>query len=287
MHNENWDDLRYVLGVVETGSVLQAAKRLGVNHATVLRHVAAFEDRHGIPIFERTAQGYQLLPDRIHVIRAAQDAEYAMQEVARLAKGGRQTITGTVRVASTDSLCMMVLPQFVSALAKSDANIEVSLLSSNMHLDLLLEKSLIVVRPSARLADDLIGDAVAELGLAAYATSRIADKWYNLNGPLARSIGGKWLAEEIPPDKIISGADSFLTLKEMAVLGDGIAILPCMLADQDRRLVRLDDAMPHLQVPVWVARHVETTETEQLMLVRRELSAFLASKADMLMGKAG
>lgn len=286
MHNENWDDLRYILGVVETGSVLQAAKRLGVNHATVLRHVAAFEERHGVPIFERTAQGYQLLPDRIHVIRAAQDAEYAMHEVARLTKGGRHTISGNVRVASTDSLCMKILPQFVAALAKSDANIAVSLLSSNMHLDLLLERSLIVVRPAVKLADDLIGEAVAELGLAAYATSQSADKWYALNGPLARSIGAKWLAEEIPPDKIISGADSFLTLKEMAILGDGIAMLPCMLADQDDRLIRLDDAMPHLRVPVWVARHVETAETEQLMLVRRELSAFLASRADMLLGYA-
>lgn len=284
MHNENWDDLRYVLSVVETGSVLQAAKRLSVNHATVLRHVSAFEERHGTPIFERTAQGYQLLPDRVHVIRAAQDAEFAMQEVARLAKGGQQTISGVVRVASTDSLCMMVLPQFVSALAKTNANVSVSLLSSNMHLDLLLEPSLIVVRPAVRLAEDLIGEVVAELGLAAYARVPQADQWYGLSGPLSRSIGAKWLAEEIPPDKITTGADSFLTLREMAALGDGIAILPCLLADRDHRLIRLDDAMPHLRVPVWVARHVETTETEQLMLVRRELSTFLTTKSDALLG---
>ena len=284
MHNENWDDLRYVLSVVESGSVLQAAKRLSVNHATVLRHVTAFEERYGAPIFERTAQGYQLLPDRVHVIRAAQDAEFAMQEVARLAKGGQQTISGVVRVASTDSLCMMILPQFVAALAQTNANVSVSLLSSNMHLDLLLEPSLIVVRPAMRLAEDLIGEVVAELGMAAYARSPQADKWYGLSGPLSRSIGAKWLAEEIPPDKIVTGADSFLTLREMAAFGDGIAVLPCMLADRDSRLIRLDDAMPHLRVPVWVARHVETTETEQLMLVRRELGSFLAARADSLSG---
>ena len=46
MHSENWDDLRFVLAVAETGTVSGAARLLGVNHATVLRRVAAFETRH-------------------------------------------------------------------------------------------------------------------------------------------------------------------------------------------------------------------------------------------------
>lgn len=123
MHNENWDDLRYVLTVAETGSVLQAAKRLGVNHATVLRHVAAFEDRHGATVFERTAQGYRLLPDRVHVIRAAQDAEAAMREVGRLASGGRQAFSGTIRITSTDTLCAGMLSQFATDISARDANL--------------------------------------------------------------------------------------------------------------------------------------------------------------------
>ena len=69
MHNENWDDLRYVLAVVDSGSVLQAAKYLGVNHATVLRRVTAFEEQHGLSLFERTPQGYRLLPDCAHILR--------------------------------------------------------------------------------------------------------------------------------------------------------------------------------------------------------------------------
>jgi len=39
MHRDNWDDLRYVLAVAETGSVSAAARMLKVNHATVLRRI--------------------------------------------------------------------------------------------------------------------------------------------------------------------------------------------------------------------------------------------------------
>ena len=49
--NNNWDDIRFVLAVAETGSLNAAAQLLGVTHATVLRRVAAFEARHGKTIF--------------------------------------------------------------------------------------------------------------------------------------------------------------------------------------------------------------------------------------------
>jgi DNA-binding transcriptional LysR family regulator len=43
----DWDDVRYFLAVARGGSVRAAAERVGVNHATVLRHVAQLEERLG------------------------------------------------------------------------------------------------------------------------------------------------------------------------------------------------------------------------------------------------
>ena len=287
LHNENWDDLRYVLTVAETGSVLQAAKRLGVNHATVLRHVAAFEERHGAAVFERTAQGYRLLPDRVHVIRAAQNAEAAIREVSRLASGGRQELSGTVRITSTDSLCATVLSQFAMGLSAGDRNLRVTLLSSNAHLDLMREQAHIVVRPSVALSDDLVGTAVTELGFAAYGTHEAETTWFVLAGPLSRSIAAKWMGDNIGRDQLSTACDSFLTLREMAALGGGISVLPCIIGDHDPRLVRLQGAMPHLTVPLWVAHHVDTVETQQMRAVRKRLGEFLAGQSAVLLGAGG
>ena len=40
----NWDDVRIFLAVARSGQILGAAKRLGVNHATVARRLTALEN---------------------------------------------------------------------------------------------------------------------------------------------------------------------------------------------------------------------------------------------------
>ncbi|WP_377507656.1 LysR family transcriptional regulator [Octadecabacter sp. R77987] len=284
MHNENWDDLRYVLTVAETGSVLQAAKQLGVNHATVLRHVASFEDRHGAPVFERTRRGYRLLPDRAHVIHAAQEAQSAMNEVARLASGGRAALTGNVRITSTDTMCAMILPDFAAQLSQEDRQFNVTLLSSNTHLDLIREQAHMVVRPTVNLSEELIGDAVTKIGFAAYAVDEHAQSWHGLTGPPSRSVAAKWMADELDPETLTTASDSFLTLRELAVHSGAIAVLPCFVGDSDTRLVRLPKRMPEISVPVWVAHHMDTDTTQQLKLVQDRLKTYLAGRHEVLAG---
>lgn len=282
MHNENWDDLRFVLAVADTGSVLQASKHLNVNHATVLRRIAAFEERYGTTLFERTSQGYRLLSDCAHVIRAAQEAEVAVQAVHRLASGGRLTLNGTVRVTSTDTLCGAVLPRFVAAMRAEEQNLAITLLSSNTHLDLSRDQASIAIRPSLQLPEDMVGEVATELGLAAYAVDHEQANWLGLSGPLSRSVAATWMDANVPAGQITTSADSFLTLQALAALGHGIAVLPCFVGDGDDRLVRLPKSMPMLSAPLWVAHHVDAVETQQMRIVKMRLLRFLSDQQDLV-----
>ncbi|MFY9206697.1 MAG: LysR family transcriptional regulator [Yoonia sp.] len=224
------------------------------------------------------------MPDRVHVIRAAQDAEAAMREVGRLASGGRQAFSGTIRITSTETLCAGMLSQFSADISARDGNLRVTLLSSNAHLDLIREQAHIVVRPSVDLSDDLVGVAVADIGFAAYAKSEEVMNWLTMAGPLARSIASKWMGDNVNPARLTTASDSFLTLREIAALGGGIAVLPCFVGDHDMRLKRMPSAMPHMTVPLWIARHVDTIDTQQMQEVRKELGRFLADHRDILHG---
>lgn len=278
MHNENWDDLRYVLCVAKTGSVLRAAKELGVNHATVLRHVAAFEARHKTTLFERTKQGYRLLPDSAHVIQAAQTAAAAIQEVARLAGGGHTAQTKMIRITSTDTICAYILPDFVRHMRSHDQMIQIALLSSNTRIDLLREQAHIVVRPAMSLGDDLIGERVAELSLTAYARDESVKRWLGMTGPLARSLAGKWMAETMPDIEGTPTSDSFMTLAALARRGEGIAILPTYLGRDDPNLIHVAGVLPELKVPIWVARHAEDVETVDMKRIKIQLARFLSDR---------
>jgi len=276
MHSENWDDLRYILCVAEIGSVLQAAKHLGVNHATVLRHVSAFEERHNVTVFERTSQGYRLRPDSAHIIQAAQAAETAIREVGRLAGGGGiLPRSETIRITSTDTLCTYILPQFVSTAQERDQNNKFVLLSSNAHINVLREQAHIVVRPAVALAEDLVGTTACTLKFKAYAADPATKKWLGLSGPLAKSVAGTWMARNITADMVSATADSFVTLASLAMRGQGITILPSFVGDATPSLQEIANAIPKLTVPVWVAHHGEAKMTHQMTEIQSELTKFL------------
>ena len=87
---DNWDDLRYVLAVAEEGSVSGAARRLGVNHATVLRRIAAFEEAADLSLFEKGPQGYDVPPDLDRIIAATREVDEAVVQfrLCRALDGG-------------------------------------------------------------------------------------------------------------------------------------------------------------------------------------------------------
>src|SRR5580704_7861770 len=56
----NWDHIRIFLAVARSGQLLGAARRLGLNHATVGRQLTILEDAFGTRLVERQTQGCTL-----------------------------------------------------------------------------------------------------------------------------------------------------------------------------------------------------------------------------------
>jgi DNA-binding transcriptional LysR family regulator len=284
---ENWDDLRFVLAVAEEGSVSAAARRLGVNHATVLRRIAAFEVASGLTLFEKGPQGYAVPTDQRRIIEATREVELAVQAVRRLLQGFRAPLTGEVRVTSTDTFCLFVMPEVLMRLRAAAPDLKVEVLSSNAHLDLARTHAEIAVRPAVQLPDDLVGEAPAKLGFAAFrAVGYRGDDWLGISGPLARSIPGRWIDGHVDPARIIAAADSFPVLREMAAQGLGQTILPSIIAVGDPRLERLPDLFAPLSVDIWVASHADLAAVPRIAEVRRALCDALLAMAPRLLGAA-
>ncbi|TNF58806.1 MAG: LysR family transcriptional regulator [Rhodobacteraceae bacterium] len=278
MHNENWDDLRFALMVIDTGTVSAAARRLGVNHATVVRRVAALEARLGLTLFDKTPQGYVLAEDRLTLRDALREVEAAMLAVGRAARGGQgQGHGGPIRVTSTDSLCTILLPGILARIAAEEDGRHIHLLSSNQHVDLARMDADVAVRPSVSLAEDLAGEIAGEMAFGLYAAPGGAGTWLGLAGALARSRPARWMAEHVDEDRIAGAGDSFLTLRELAAAGQGMAILPRFVARGDPRLREVPERMPRMSVPVWVASHRDLADLPRLRDLRRRLVADLGA----------
>lgn len=297
MHNpaphppsDNWDDLRFVLAVVDHGTISAAARHLGVNHATVLRRIAAFEGWHGSSLFERSHSGYRVPTDRLRTVEGLQEVQRAVLAVNRLMQGHHAPLSGAVRLTSTDSICQAILPPIIAAIRRDAPDLRFDLHATNAHLELARLQADITVRPAMALPDDLFGVVAAEVGFAVYVAQGAAggaapvSGWLGIGGPSARSLPAQWMERNVAPEEITGAADSFLILREMAVGGQGHAILPCYLGDRDPRLVRLAGLIPPMRVSLWVASHVDLADTPRIKSVRGMLVAGLKAEQAWLAG---
>lgn len=276
MNNENWDNFRYALAVSKHGSLNAAAAALGVTHATVLRRVAAFEERYGCMIFQKSPSGYSVLPEASAIFSAMESVEDAVLSVERAIVGANRSPVGHVRITSTDSLCQIVLPPILNEISHLYSGLKLTLLSGNSHHDLSRLTADIAVRPSIKLGEGLVGQRAGTLSFGVFDDGSPNRKWMKLDGALGRSLPAKWLAENVSADEMTNGADSFLVLQQMAASGVGKTFLPTFFGDADTRLRRSHDATPEFEVPLWVATLDEIANTPRFAIVQRALVERLA-----------
>lgn len=286
MNRQNWDDLRFVLAVAQTGSVSAAARRLGVTHATVLRRIAVYEQRFEQPLFEKGPRGYTVSSDNHHIINAVSQVEDAVLSVDRLMHG-TTPLAGEVRITSTDSFCQIILPPILADIQNMAPELRLILLCSNAHLDFSQNLAEIAVRPTKKLPENLTGKVAAHLGFGVFADKPSRRNWLGLSGSLTRSLATRLLPQHSAKNPINTSSDSFLVLREMAAAGQGRAVLPSFLGNSDPRLIRLVSEHDEVSVPIWVACHTDLTGSARLMAARQYLHQALRDKSEMLLGLPG
>lgn len=273
-----------MLAVADAGSVSEAARNLGVNHATVLRRINAFEEAAGAPVFERGAQGYRLRPDRLPVIEAAREAAKALDRAGQHLRETLPDGGSLLRLTSVDSLCQTVLAEGFSQMAHRVAPHRLILVSANAHLDLARLQADVAVRPTPKLDPEMQGEHAADLGFGVYAAPGVEEGWLGLSGALSRSEPARWMAQTVPTSAVRGSADSFHVLRALAIAGQGRAILPCILGDSAPGLVRDDGDMPEFRVPIWVACHKDLTGISRIESLQRAVVSVLRARADRLAG---
>lgn len=272
MNRQNWDDVRFVLTVAQEGSLNAAAKKLGVTHATVMRRVMAFEARYARPIFRKAGSGYRVLPEAESILKAAGSVEDAFFAIERAILGSDQSLSGNVKIASTDSICQLVMPGALKSVSEAYPELTFTLLSANTHHDLSRMSADIAIRPTKALEDGLVGEVVGDLDFAVYGLAPEDDKWIGLKGPLRRSKPADWMDENVPARNVSHDSDSFLVIREMIAEGFGKAFLPRFIGDRDPRLKEIGLDGCDISVPVWIVALEDVSENARLQTVWKHIA---------------
>lgn len=296
MERVNWDDLRIVLAVADQGSVASAARRLGVNHTTVLRRIHAFEGSQKIRLFERLSTGYVLTAEGEQLVAAARSIEETVTSLERRIAGQDLKLEGTIRVTTTDTFMTSVLPRHLASFRHRHPRIAIELALTNSRLNLTKRDADVAVRPAKALPAPLIGRRVAEIGFAVYGAHAYLEThssdpfspdhaWLAGDELLANAPVANWMRCHLPDARIAFRADSFVALYHAASAALGLAVLPCCLADDDPALLRLEAPVHDLTTGLWVLTHQDLERAARIRAFVDHLETALSGDRDRLAGR--
>lgn len=265
MSQLDWDELRLVLAVAETGSLNAAAARFAVNHTTVLRRLAAVERRLGMALFERSPTGQALTPAVERALPALARMAEAALEAERHIVGSLTALDGTLRVTTTDTLAVTLVSGIVAAFAAAHPAVTIELATSNAFANLTRREADVAIRPASDPPETLVGRRVGPVSFAVYSAVGPPPpgrtRWIGVDDSLAASAVGRWLAEHAPAGQI-ARCDSLVAVRELAAAGIGNAVLPRYLGDPDARLVRLE--LLDVTADLWVLAHADLARSARV-----------------------
>ncbi|WP_244467971.1 LysR family transcriptional regulator [Nitratireductor soli] len=233
-----WDHLRVLLEVARTGTLLTAARRLGVDQSTVSRRLAQVEFSTGGTLFKRTRQGLSLTPRGCEVVSRVERMEAALIEIQGLTAQGQELI-GCVTIASMEGVGSLLIARSVKALAEIHPQIEVHLITTSNYVDLNRREADIFVSFFEPPAASLVTHKIADIHFHLYASDDylqgrriegpddlVDDMFIGYIDDPTYLPSARWLEDIVPNARIGFRATSMFSQMYAAEEGLGIAMLP-------------------------------------------------------------
>jgi DNA-binding transcriptional LysR family regulator len=296
MHSAlDWDDLRLVLAVFREGSLSGAARRLGVTHSTVFRRLGAIEEKLGARLFERFRDGYAPTPAGETAAMSAARLEGEVLTLERRLSGQDLRPSGTVRIATTDTLGP-ILMRHLPAMRTLHPDIQLEIAISNVMANLTRREAEIAIRPTPEPPELLVGRRVADIAHAIYGSrayfSRRGDKdlaahdWIGLDDALAGTVIAHWMRENLRAERFSCRVDALPALRDAAVAGLGLALLPCYVGDLASGLRRFSPkALGEPRSALWLLTHDDLKRTARIRAALDFLAKALTSERPLLEGR--
>lgn len=261
-----WDDYRHFLAIEQAGSVLGAAKQLGVNHTTVLRRIASLERRLGVWLFERLRTGYTPTPAGEELRNVILGVRQVLLDVEHRLSGKDLQLSGVVRIATTDTLSHGLLLPHLRAFRQLHPHIQLQIIGSNQIVSLTRREADIAIRATNQPPDNMLGRKIGLARSAIYGALSYLDErghdlasdrhdWIGLDETLAHLPEYRWLERRIPPERIVLRLNNLLHKIAVVKAGHGIAPLLCFLAEREPDLIRLTEPEPLFDTDIWLLSH--------------------------------
>ncbi len=285
-----WTDFHLVLAVSRAASVAKACDLLGMTHSTLLRKLDQIESRLKTRLFERVRGRYTLTPAGHEIDQAARAFEPLARAAETRALGQDLRPSGEVKVSVAAIVLDHLLPSVLAQFAPAFPEVEIELTTSRDHASLRRREADVAIRVADTVPEWLIGRKLAELKFKIYglrheqttpalrSVAKLAKerRWIGFESDTNDLKFDRWLAAEVPADRVVLRVDNFNHALSMVLAGLGIALLPAFLEASQPKLQALSAPIAQLQTPLWLITHPELKNTARIQVMMRAFGPALA-----------
>ncbi|GAB5470167.1 MAG: LysR family transcriptional regulator [Rhodospirillales bacterium] len=227
-----------------------------MHRATVTRHIDSLEAALGAKLFQRHARGFSPTELGRDLLRIADATDAQFGELFRLAKGGKDDLTGVFTVTCVDVLVPTILPT-ITAFQAEHGGVRVHLVSSDRVLKLEYGEADIAFRigPEPGHPDNVVLP-VQRLLVGLYGPTAEMDRFAGPGQQSPSTPYFEWMYENIPPEQVVITSDSIAALWAAVRAGSAAGFLPRTMAES-AGLTELAPAQDDWHEQVWAVTHVD------------------------------
>lgn len=293
----DWNDLRYVKAIADTGNVANAANQLNVHQSTVFRRLNTLEKNLGVRLFERFSSGYVMTTAGEDFCQAAERIEADISALNRRISGQDTRPSGTIRVTMTDALLFGLLAPCLSKFRLAYPEIELEVLVSKDVLNLTKREADLAIRATKQPLETLVGRRVATVATAIYGSKEYLrthpnldnlnqHDWIGFDDTVIDSTTASWLKQTVPDVKFQYRLNTCMGILAVVKENTGLALLSCYLGDSDRNLVRVGMPIPQLEKQLWILTHEDLRYVTRIRTFIDFVASFLTQKMELIEGRS-
>ncbi|WP_206120277.1 MULTISPECIES: LysR family transcriptional regulator [Rhizobium] len=277
----DWDDLRHFLALAQSGTLLGAAKQLGVEHATISRRISSLEASLGRKLVDRRGRRIMLTSDGEQVARHAALVAAQTAAIEQLGRSSATELRGHVRISAPPALSNVLLAKPIAAVRRDHPGVEITLVGEKRLASLNRREADIAVRMSRPEDGDYAIVKLGEMSFHLYASRTYLETvspsdWTFIGYDETMNASPQQLRlTELAAGRPIAVRSSVLEFQAAtASLGAGVVMLPDFAAPEPSGLQRIETEQV-LTREIWLVVHSDIKDVPSVRVVVEALKSAL------------
>jgi DNA-binding transcriptional LysR family regulator len=287
----DWDNLKFLLALAETGSLSRAAEKLSVDHSTVARRIELLEQELGVRLVERLSRSYRLTAEGQRVRDRAKEIETGIADIARFAHNADGSPHRTVRVNGPPTLITRFLAPRLLPLQREHPGLRIELVGEARLISLSRGEADLALRMERPPETGVVARRLAVVAYGLYGSRDYLAKHdtdtQNLLGyddSLDHLPQQRWLRMLAGDRALALRANDLSTLLTAVRAGLGVAVLPCIMASSQPDLVRVPTQLPPLTRELWLVFHRDVGRSPDVRAVIDRITEITTHARTALLG---